>query len=59
MEKSQIFSKLSFLQLLVKYNKISLEYNLFDTLPEKYESVLPSVEDIERRIGLKIENVEE
>jgi predicted nuclease of restriction endonuclease-like (RecB) superfamily len=28
------------------------EYNLLDTLPEKYESVLPSVEDIERRIGL-------
>ena len=35
------------------------EYNLFDTLPEKYESVLPSVEDIERRIGLKIEDVKE
>ena len=29
------------------------EYSLLDTLPEKYENVLPSVEDIERRIGLK------
>ena len=26
------------------------EYSLFDTLPKEYESVLPSVEDIERRI---------
>jgi predicted nuclease of restriction endonuclease-like (RecB) superfamily len=32
------------------------EYNLFDTLPEKYENVLPSAEDIERRIGLKMED---
>lgn len=32
------------------------EYNLLDTLPEAYENVLPSVEDIERRIGLKTEN---
>ena len=31
------------------------EYSLFDTLPEKYESVLPSAEDIERRIGLLTE----
>lgn len=26
------------------------EYNLFDTLPEKYADLLPSIEDIERRI---------
>ena len=28
------------------------EYNLSNTLPEKYENVLPSAEDIERRISL-------
>jgi hypothetical protein len=32
------------------------EYSLFDTLPEKYENVLPSAEDIERRIGLKMDD---
>ena len=32
------------------------EYSLFDTLPEKYENVLPTAEDIERRIGLITEN---
>jgi hypothetical protein len=35
------------------------EYSLFDTLPEKYENVLPSAEDIERRIGLLTEGNEE
>ena len=30
------------------------EYNLFDTLPKEYENVLPSVEDIARRIGLSM-----
>lgn len=29
------------------------EYSLFDTLPKAYENILPSAEDIERRIGLK------
>jgi predicted nuclease of restriction endonuclease-like (RecB) superfamily len=28
------------------------EYNLFDTLPKEYENVLPSAEDIERRISV-------
>jgi hypothetical protein len=32
------------------------EYNLFDTLPTKYENVLPSAKDIERRIGLSMED---
>ena len=32
------------------------ESHLFDTLPEKYENVLPMAEDIERRIGLITEN---
>jgi len=31
------------------------EYSLFDTLPAQYENVLPSAEDIERRIGLSTE----
>ena len=35
------------------------EYNLFDILPEKYENVLPSTEDIERRIGLPMEGDEQ
>jgi len=35
------------------------EYKLFDTLPAEYENVLPSVEDIERRIGLIAEGNEE
>jgi len=34
------------------------EYSLFDTLPKEYESVLPSVEDFERRIGLSTEGDE-
>jgi predicted nuclease of restriction endonuclease-like (RecB) superfamily len=32
------------------------EYHLFDTLPEKYENVLPTAADIERRIGLITKN---
>ena len=32
------------------------EYSLLDTLPAKYENVLPSAEDIERRIGLSTED---
>ena len=32
------------------------EYKLFDKLPKEYEDVLPSAEDIERRIGMQIEN---
>jgi len=28
------------------------EYTLFDRLPEQYADILPSVEDIERRIGI-------
>ena len=31
------------------------EYKLFNTLPKEYENVLPSAEDIERRIGLMTE----
>ncbi|GHS89020.1 hypothetical protein AGMMS49957_11530 [Synergistales bacterium] len=27
------------------------EYNLFKTLPREYENILPTVEDIEKRIG--------
>ena len=27
------------------------EYRLFKDLPKKYENVLPSIEDIEKRIG--------
>ena len=34
------------------------EYKLFNTLPAKYENVLPSVEDFERRIGLSTEDCE-
>jgi predicted nuclease of restriction endonuclease-like (RecB) superfamily len=35
------------------------EYSLFDTLPEAYENVLPTAEDIERRIGLSTEGGDE
>jgi len=35
------------------------EYSMFDTLPKEYENILPSAEDIERRIGLSIEDIEE
>jgi len=30
------------------------EYKLFEKLPQEYEDVLPSVEDIEKRIGMKM-----
>jgi hypothetical protein len=32
------------------------EFKLLNKLPKKYENVLPSPEDIERRIGLLIED---
>jgi predicted nuclease of restriction endonuclease-like (RecB) superfamily len=32
------------------------EFKLFDRLPKEYENVLPSPEDIERRIGLLLED---
>jgi hypothetical protein len=35
------------------------EYRLFEILPEKYAGVLPSAEDIEKRIGLDIDEYRE
>jgi hypothetical protein len=33
------------------------EFKLFETLPEPYASVLPTAEDIEKRIGLSLDDI--
>jgi len=35
------------------------EYKLFEKLPKEYEDVLPSAEDIEKRIGLQTDEDDE